>query len=159
MEKNLNIWSDGNKRCAVIPLGVPLNQKYNTHFNKKTGKATFRSSDKDVAFKQQVHLLKSCFGKKINPIPKYMKGKRLVDKNVTMQIYIYDVDNRRDIDATEKSILDAMNWILYESDKQVWEKITIQLIDKQNPRVEIVCEERVRYENHNTIQENHVIRT
>lgn len=74
-----------------------------------------------------------------------MKGKRFIDKNVIMQIEIYDSDNRRDIDAIEKSIQDAMNGILYDDDSQIWSKNTVQFLDKENPRVEVKCFLEKRY--------------
>lgn len=62
-----------------------------------------------------------------------------------MQIEIYDSDNRRDIDAIEKSIQDAMNGILYDDDSQIWSKNTVQFLDKENPRVEVKCFLEKRY--------------
>lgn len=141
----MKIWSEGNVRCAILPLGVPINQKYNVGYNPKTKRASFFSSKKDNQFKSKIGKLKTLFLGQINPIPKLTKGKKSIDKNVIMQIEVYDIDNRRDIDAIEKSIQDAMNQVLYDDDWQIWSKNTVQYVDKENPRVVIKCYQEKRY--------------
>lgn len=105
----------------------------------------FFGSSKDAEFKAAIKKIKTVFLRSINPIPKMTKGKKFIDKNVIMHLEVYDADNRRDIDAIEKSIQDALNGILYEDDSQIWAKNTVQYVDKENPRVEVKCYPEKRY--------------
>jgi len=138
------IWiAETGLRCAIIPLGTPLNQKYKVF--SRGGRGFMRSSNKDIDFKLYMNQLCQIYQREIKPIPKMMKGKKFIDKNVIMWIEVYDENNRRDIDAVEKSVMDSMNGVLYEDDSQVWDKHTTQYIDKENPRIEVRCAQEKRF--------------
>lgn len=113
-----------------IPIGVPNNDRL------APGNGRFRASGKYKAYKKAVSLLPS----QCVPIAK-IKGK----KNVVMGITIYEPNNRRDIDATIKILQDVHIGRFYEDDSQIW-KINqlVQLVDKENPRVECYAYEQIR---------------
>lgn len=113
---------------ATLPLAIPLNQKYFVVNGKNILSQKYR------AYKKQVTKIPY----NLTPI---RKGK---EKNVVCEITVFEKDNRRDVDATIKIILDVLNGKLWEDDSQIWRMSIRQFVDKQNPRVEVNCIEEKR---------------
>ena len=113
---------------AILPLAIPVNQKYYVVNGKNILSQKYRNYKKDVA-------LIPC---RVMPIPKEK------EKNVVCEITVFEKDNRRDIDATVKVVLDVLNGKLWEDDSQIWRMSIRQFVDKQNPRVEVNCIEEKR---------------
>lgn len=106
---------------------------------------TFYISKEYEEFKNTVDALWLKHKSKIKPIKKLMSKKTFVDKNVKCNILIYDENNRRDIDATVKVILDSLNGKFYEDDSQIWEIHIQQNLSKDDPCVIVNIWEAKRY--------------
>lgn len=62
----------------------------------------------------------------------------MTSKRLSVHLYLHFKDNRRiDIDNQSKAILDALQGIVYEDDRQVDELHIYRRQDPANPRVEI----------------------
>ena len=58
-----------------------------------------------------------------------------LDEDVVVNILLYLPNNRSDIDAYIKIILDTLTGIAYEDDKQVTELSVVKMLDKEDPRI------------------------
>jgi len=124
---NYKLVQDKEMYTAILPIACPINAKFISR--------TFHISKEYRAFKNHIEALWLKHKRSIKPIPKLMKGKKFIDKNVKCNILIYDVDNRRDVDATIKVILDSLNGKFYEDDSQIWELHIQQNLSKDDPCV------------------------
>jgi Holliday junction resolvase RusA-like endonuclease len=61
-------------------------------------------------------------------------------KNVKLEISFYVKNKRRDIDNLLKVLLDSMNKIIYDDDKQIIELIVHKIIGQENKTNVKVCE-------------------
>lgn len=105
----------------TLPIPPLLNRLYRV-----SGKRLYKSK-LDNRFRADVFYL--AHEAKIKP----------TDKKLELFLYWFREANRGDIDSILKSLLDALEGILYLNDKQV-QKITVEkLLDKNNPRVELVA--------------------
>lgn len=134
---NYRIEQDKDMYTAYLPIACSINQKF--------AYRNFSLSDEYKAFKDNVDALWLKHKRNIKPIPKLMKGKRFLDKNVKCNIIIYDSDNRRDVDATVKVILDSLNGKFYNDDSQIWELHIQQNLSKEDPCVIVNLWECKRY--------------
>lgn len=55
---------------------------------------------------------------------------------VYIELYFWD-KRKRDADNYSKLILDALTWIIWKDDKQIYKLTTEKFYDKENPRAEI----------------------
>ena len=69
-------------------------------------------------------------------IKSWWKHEPLKD-DVCINVLFYFKDNRKDIDGCLKALLDCMQGIVYENDRQITELHIFKMIDKKKPRVEI----------------------
>lgn len=134
---NYRLEQDKDMYTAYLPIACSINQKF--------AYRNFSLSEEYKAFKDNVDALWLKYKRNIKPIPKLMKGKRFLDKNVKCNIIIYDSDNRRDIDATVKVILDSLNGKFYNDDSQIWELHIQQNLSKEDPCVIVNLWECKRY--------------
>ena len=117
---------------ACLPIAVPINQKYNVVNGKNILSKKYRGYKNDIA--KLPHP---------SPIPKeYVK--RVFQKNVIVEICLYEKDNRRDVDACVKIIFDVLNGKVWEDDSQIWSIIIKQYVDKDNPRVQLSAVKELR---------------
>ena len=70
-------------------------------------------------------------------IKKDWKHDPIKSGDVCINVLFYFKDNRKDIDGCLKALLDCMQGIVYENDRQIIELHCFKMIDKANPRVEI----------------------
>lgn len=134
---NYRLEQDKDMYTAYLPIACPINQKFVNR--------TFYISKEYEEFKNTVDVLWLKHKSKIKPIKKLMSKKTFVDKNVKCNILIYDENNRRDIDATVKVILDSLNGKFYEDDSQIWEIHIQQNLSKDDPCVIVNIWEAKRY--------------
>lgn len=134
---NYRLEQDKDMYTAYLPIACPINQKFVNR--------TFYISKEYEEFKNTVDALWLKHKSKIKPIKKLMSKKTFVDKNVKCNILIYDENNRRDIDATVKVILDSLNGKFYEDDSQIWEIHIQQNLSKDDPCVIVNIWEAKRY--------------
>lgn len=134
---NYRLEQDKDMYTAYLPIACSINQKF--------AYRNFSLSDDYKAFKSYVDGLWIKHKRNIKPIPKLMNGKRFLDKNVKCNIIIYDSDNRRDVDATVKVILDSLNGKFYNDDSQIWELHIQQNLSKEDPCVIVNLWECKRY--------------
>lgn len=64
------------------------------------------------------------------------RGEPRKDK-ISVIIFFYFKDNRKDIDGCLKALFDSMEGILWDNDRQIVSMKVYKLFDKQNPRTEI----------------------
>lgn len=128
---------DKDMYTAILPIACPINQKF--------AYRNFSLSKEYTAFKNHIDALWLKYKRNIRTIPKLMKGKKFIDKNVKCNIVIYDQDNRRDCDATVKIVLDSLNGKFYEDDSQIWELNIQQNLSKNDPCVIVNLWEAKRY--------------
>lgn len=64
------------------------------------------------------------------------KGETLTE-DVTLNIFLYLDSKRPDIDSYLKLLLDVLDGIAYENDRQVTELSVIKMHDSEEPRIEI----------------------
>lgn len=57
--------------------------------------------------------------------------------DITLNVLFYFKDNRKDIDGCLKALLDSIEGIMYENDRQITELHVFKEIDKDNPRTEV----------------------
>jgi Holliday junction resolvase RusA-like endonuclease len=96
----------------------------------KRGKSSFyKSRDAKLAFEACQWETRSQY-----------RGKPLTGP-VELFLTFYEGSRRLDVDAREKSTLDLMSGIIYVNDKQVKKLHIEQLVDKAQPRVEVVISE------------------
>lgn len=117
---------------AILPTAIPINQKYCISRGKNILSKKYR------AYKKTVQSIPTNF----EPIPKKYRRKKLI-KNISVNITLYEKDNRRDVDATIKIILDCLNGKIWEDDSQIWEIYVRQLIDREDPKVIIFAYETI----------------
>jgi len=65
------------------------------------------------------------------------QGAVVIQGNVRVTIHIYRKRKTGDLDNKLKLVLDALEGVVYENDKQVVELHAYLLDDKDNPRVEV----------------------
>lgn len=68
------------------------------------------------------------------------KQERLMTGEIRMTIHIWYASRRPDLD--ESLILDLLQGLVYVNDRQVRERHTYWHLDKENPRVELLIEEK-----------------
>lgn len=61
-----------------------------------------------------------------------------MEGDVGLDITVYFPNNRKDVSNTLKCILDSVEKVLYNNDRQITELTVHKRFDKQNPRVEII---------------------
>lgn len=62
--------------------------------------------------------------------------------NVVVTIYVYRARKTGDLDNFQKLLLDALNGIAYNDDRQIVELHAYRCDDKDDPRVEVIIEQR-----------------
>lgn len=132
-----NFKFDGKIYSAILPPAPALNDKFISR--------NYCVSHEFRRFKLDVDKLWMAV-RDILPIPKlYLKkGNREFERNATILIHVFDRDNRRDVDATEKVVQDVLQGKFYDDDKQIWDKKTCIWVDKRNPRIEVFVTEAIR---------------
>ncbi|MCK5017767.1 MAG: RusA family crossover junction endodeoxyribonuclease [Candidatus Peribacteraceae bacterium] len=81
----------------------------------------------------------------IKEVIEQYKGKLHIEDLELDVKYYFGTRHKRDIDNYAKLILDSMEGIVYEDDKQI-KKITIEkFYDKENPRIEIIIKPYIAF--------------
>lgn len=123
-----------NKQAFLI-YGEPASKANSRRAVTFKGKPRFIKSSKalnyEKMFKQQVALL---------PGPRRREQTFLFKHDVVVEIHIYYASRRPDLD--ESLILDLLQGVAYENDRQVKEKHIYWGLDKENPRSEIFVWEK-----------------
>lgn len=123
----MNILSDSKSTClpivSFIVLGEPASKANSRQLVHLNGKPAFIKSAKARAYLKDFQW--QC--PKLNP---------LITGDVAVHLRIFYASRRPDLD--ESVILDAMQDLIYENDRQVKEKHVYHGLDKDNPRAEIV---------------------
>jgi crossover junction endodeoxyribonuclease RusA len=65
------------------------------------------------------------------------RNKKLIERELCVEVVFYFKDNRRDIDGSLKALFDCMSGTIWKNDRQIVECHIWKKIDKKNPRIEI----------------------
>lgn len=103
--------------------------------------ASKANSRKVVRFGQRIAVIKSSKAREYVGAFKHQVKKmdELMTGDLSVHIKIFYSSRRPDLD--ESVILDCMQGLIYENDRQVKEKHIYHGLDKENPRAEIIVEE------------------
>lgn len=122
MGKNVSAITTDTQALSFVILGEPASKANSRKFVLIRGQPRFIKSSKALSysesFKQQV------------------KTTHLLAGDVAVWMTIYYASRRPDLD--ESLILDLLQGVAYENDRQVKEKHIYWGLDKENPRTEIV---------------------
>lgn len=114
-----------NTEISFVVLGEPASKANSRQLVRLNGRPAFIKSRKARDYL-------GAFQLQCPKLPVLMQG----DLSVTIKIYY--ASRRPDLD--ESVILDAMQSLIYENDRQVKEKHVYHALDKNNPRAEIKVE-------------------
>ena len=114
-----------NTEISFVVLGEPASKANSRQLVRLNGRPAFIKSRKARDYL-------GAFQLQCPKLPVLMQG----DLSVTIKIYY--ASRRPDLD--ESVILDAMQNLIYENDRQVKEKHVYHALDKDNPRAEIKVE-------------------
>ena len=130
-----------NKQAFLI-YGEPASKANSRRAVTFKGKPRFIKSSKalnyEKMFKQQIAFLPGS-SRSSSATPR-RKQEVLFKHDVVLEIYIYYASRRPDLD--ESLILDLLQGVAYENDRQVKEKHIYWGLDKENPRSEIFVWEK-----------------
>lgn len=112
----------------TIELEVPgpqvsVNRAY------RGGRGRFFMAPEAVAFKERVMLAARLA----------MRGAKMLDGAVAVSVEFFYPSERPDIDGPVKLILDSLQGIVFENDRQVRLLWVTKESDKKNPRTKITC--------------------
>ena len=66
-----------------------------------------------------------------------LKGHEIIKDKFALEISFFLKDNKKDIDGLLKGLLDSLNKILWEDDRQIVELRVFKKVDKERPRTEL----------------------
>lgn len=110
---------------SIIVFGEPASKANSRKLVRFGGMSRLIKSDKALSYSQ-------AFKQQVRPLPTLMSG----DLRVTM--WIHYASRRPDLD--ESLILDLMQGLIYENDRQVKERHTYWGLCPDNPRAEIIID-------------------
>lgn len=120
----------------VLPLPPSLNRLYRTVKRKsKTGKTYYGLRKTEEGRMYSLEVLCSAVAQDV-PIEAIKQVAGMVNWKVDMQVFFPD-KRRRDLDNVEKELFDSLAKVLGFDDKQIVDKHSQKLYDKENPRVEV----------------------
>ena len=68
-------------------------------------------------------------------------GHKPMQGNISVELYFWRGNKRKvDLDNLSKCVLDAMNGVIYEDDRQITALHLFKAYDKENPRLKVVVE-------------------
>jgi Holliday junction resolvase RusA-like endonuclease len=110
---------------SIIVYGEPASKANSRKLVRFGGMSRLIKSEKALSYSE-------AFKQQVKPLLKLMSG----DLRVTM--WIHYASRRPDLD--ESLILDLMQGLVYENDRQVKERHTYWGLDPENPRAEIIID-------------------
>ena len=115
------------KPVYLVVKGEPASKANSRRLVQRGGKPMFIKSAKALSYAE-------LFAYQVKPLPQMIEGE------VRLDIWIYYSTQRPDLD--ESLILDLLQGKVYANDRQVRERHVYHQIDKTNPRIEVVIQQR-----------------
>ena len=113
--------------CKFVILGEPASKANSRQLVFIKGRPAFIKSAKALQYTKDAL-------KQVRKLPELMQGE------LKATIKIYYASQRPDLD--ESIVLDVLQGLIYQNDRQVRERHVYHFIDKLNPRAEVEIEQR-----------------
>lgn len=117
------------KPIHLVVKGEPASKANSRRLVQRGGRPMFIKSAKALSYAE-------LFALQVKPLPQMLEGE------VRLDIWIYYATQRPDLD--ESLILDLLQGKIYANDRQVRERHVYHGIDRDNPRVEITAQPRLK---------------